>query len=202
MEFFDKLGKKASEAYKVTADKTTANVGQVSTVSIDADILNQVDYTGNLSQEVTWYAMNKARTEFVDEIQITEGANGTATATLPATLAAGTYNIVAVSDANKALVRTTTLTVEEAQITETTIAKDGTNVIISAKDSIANAVLIFVQYDSNGRLVTADFTNDAVTVSANGTATIAIPAGFTTGNVKIMLWKDLTTFKPLAAAIE
>lgn len=186
----------------VKADKTTVTAGKAEAISLDADILNQVDYTGNLSQEVTWYAMNEAKTEILSDIQIAEGANGTATVTLPATLAVGKYNIVAVSDTDKALVRTTTLTVEEAKITETTITEDGTNVTISAKDAIENAVLIFAKYDSNGRMLTADFTNDAVTVSANGTATIAIPAGFTTGNVKIMLWKDLTTFKPLAAAIE
>ena len=51
-------------------------------------------------------------------------------------------------------------------------------------------------------MVTADVTNNTVTVSANGTVTIAIPEGFKTENVKIMLWKDLSTFEPLAAAIE
>ena len=194
------VAEEAANKITVTANgSTTFTQGAAGTVNLTAAVLNQIGSQGYVSQDITWYAMNADRTVLTDEISVSNGV-----VTVPETASAGTYNIVAVADADRNLVKGIEITVEAAApvITETTITKDGTNVIISAKDNISNAVLIFAKYNSDGRMLTADFTNDKVTVSANGTATIEIPDDFTEGTVKIMLWENLTSCKPLATAID
>ncbi len=85
-------------------------------------------------------------------------------------------------------------------ITATTIVKDGTNVVVSAANDITDAKLIFVKYE--GKKMTASDLTATVTVAANNTTTVAIPAAFQTGTVKIMLWDSLTNCVPLADVIE
>ena len=82
---------------KVSTDKTAIVAGSES-ISVNADIVNQVGSTGTLSQDVTWYALDSTRATQITGINIVAGTDGTATVTAAESVAAGDYYIVAVSD--------------------------------------------------------------------------------------------------------
>ena len=104
---------------------------------------------------------------------------------------------------NKLVGESAVCTVTKApRITTTTMVKDGTNVVVTAAADITDAKLIFVSYDENGRMLSCVTFDGDVTVADQETGTFAIPAAYQTGNVKIMLWKDMTTLVPLANVID
>jgi len=97
------VGKEYAYDIDVTAADTTICVG--GTTTVDADILNQGGNTGTLSQNVTWYALSDDRREEISGITVTPGENGTATVSVDSTVPVGTYNLVAVADADADLVK-------------------------------------------------------------------------------------------------
>ena len=95
----------------ITADseKTTAG-GEI---TVFAEVLNQLGKAYSEGNDnVSWYAMNEDRTEFVDDIVITKGENGTATVSVSDTAEAGRYTIVAVHNESDELVKGITITVK------------------------------------------------------------------------------------------
>ncbi len=89
------------EAYDIENKVIGSNsvpVGNGGTITVDADIVNQVYSTGSLDQgEFSWSALNSDRTEAVSGITITPGTNGTAIVNVAATVPCGAYDIVASS---------------------------------------------------------------------------------------------------------
>lgn len=100
-------------AYDITvsADK---EVMTGTSFTVDADILNQGGLLGGIDQGVTWYALNADRTAAVEGFTITEGENGTATVSVDSTVPVGTYNLVAVADADADLVKGVTIKVKSS----------------------------------------------------------------------------------------
>lgn len=79
-----------------TIGSDRVSVGMGGTITVDADITNQVYSTGDLEQgEFLWYALNDDRTETVPGITVTAGENGTATVNVAPTVPCGAYDIVA-----------------------------------------------------------------------------------------------------------
>ena len=91
------LGLEYAYDISVKADKTSLIPGE-GPITLDADVLNQVGTKGTLSQDVTWYALNKERTAVVNGIHIEPGADGTAVATVDSSVPVGKYCLVAVSN--------------------------------------------------------------------------------------------------------
>lgn len=95
---------------KLTAADTTIEPG--TSITLDADVVNQIGSKGALSQEITWYALNADRTAVVPGINISEGADGTVTITAANSVSTDTYCIVAVSDAHPELVKGVEIAIE------------------------------------------------------------------------------------------
>lgn len=64
---------------------------------LSAQVLNQIETTGTLEQEFTWYALNADRTGFVDGITIDVDEDGLATVEVADSVAPGKYVIYAKS---------------------------------------------------------------------------------------------------------
>lgn len=64
---------------------------------LSAQVLNQIETTGTLEQKFTWYALNAARTGFVDGITIDVDEDGLATVEVADSVAPGKYVIYAKS---------------------------------------------------------------------------------------------------------
>lgn len=64
---------------------------------LSAQVLNQIETTGTLEQEFTWYALNANRTGFVDGITIDVDEDGLATVEVADSVAPGKYVIYAKS---------------------------------------------------------------------------------------------------------
>lgn len=97
--------------YNIAVSASKKNVVAGETFTVDADIVNQIGSTSTINQNVTWYALNKDRTQVVSGFTVTSGENGTATVETKETLENGTYTLVAIADANKELVKGVNITV-------------------------------------------------------------------------------------------
>ena len=98
-------------AYDLVVEADTAEIlsGTDTTVNLTATVVNQGNVAGTLPQNITWYAVNKERTEIVDGLTITEGAEGEATLHIASSVPKGEYDIVAVSDVYSEFVGSTTI---------------------------------------------------------------------------------------------
>lgn len=110
------IGYEYAHDINVTADNTYLEPG--SSVTLSAEILNQVGARGGLSQEVSWYALNQERTAVVPGINIYENGDGTVTVTSQNSVETGTYSIVAVSDAYPQFVKGIEISVENIDYTD------------------------------------------------------------------------------------
>ena len=66
---------------------------------------------------------------------------------------------------------------------------------VVSSDAIESAVLIFAEYDSEGKLVSAEVKN--VSVAANGAADASYTVKSGNNTLKVMLWDSLSGMKPL-----
>ena len=96
---------------RVSADVTSVLAGNNESIELSAEVVNQVGVQGTLSQNFTWYALNSDRTELVEGMTITEGAEGTAALSIGADVPEGEYDIVAVSDDYAQMVKGVTVNV-------------------------------------------------------------------------------------------
>lgn len=103
---------------KLTAADTTIEPG--TSITLDADVVNQIGSKGALNQEITWYALNEDRTAVVPGINISEGADGTATITAANSVPTGTYCIVAVSDTYTQFVKGVEVAIESIDYSDYT----------------------------------------------------------------------------------
>ena len=97
------IGEQYAYDLKINASDTSFYAGE--TISVDADVINQVYSTGTLSQNVTWYVANEEKTEQVAGFTIVPEANGVATISVDSSVAEGMYKLIAVSEVYSALVK-------------------------------------------------------------------------------------------------
>ena len=83
---------------KTTKISGPEKLNTTSEMTFKAEVINQIGLPGYLEQEVDWYAMDTARSQFIDGITISENTNGTVTVTVDDTVKSGEYVVVAVSD--------------------------------------------------------------------------------------------------------
>lgn len=71
-------------------------------ITVDADVLNQIGNKGKVAQNISWVAMNTERTAVIDDITITPDANDAtlATVSFATEMENGDYVIVAYSEEN------------------------------------------------------------------------------------------------------
>ena len=83
---------------KVTADANVVRAGD--TITVDAEILNQLGKSGKLEQNVSWIAMNADRTAVIDEITVTPSATDSTVSTVSFAedIEDGDYVIIAYSE--------------------------------------------------------------------------------------------------------
>ena len=83
---------------KVTADANVVRAGD--TITVDAEILNQLGKTGKLEQNVSWLAMNADRTAVIDNITITPSSTDSTVSTVSFAedIEDGEYVIIAYSE--------------------------------------------------------------------------------------------------------
>ena len=88
-------------AYELNVSCGDTELTSGDTVSVSAELLNQVGTTGSLSQVFDWYVVNEGRTEEIEGITIIPSTDTkTATVTVGNDVASGKYVIVAVSGEN------------------------------------------------------------------------------------------------------
>lgn len=83
-------------------------------------------------------------------------------------------------------------------IKETKIERINSGIKVSAYEAINGAVLIFVKYDINGKMVAANCST-IVSIGEQNAKPYAIPSGYE--HATAMLWKNMTTCVPLAKSI-
>ena len=181
--------------------ETTIPEGTEATLTVDADVINQVGSTGYLSQGVTWLAMDAARREFVSGIEITNGANGAATVSVGEDVPAGKYYLVAVAGADSQIVKSVEINVESSApvVEELAMTQAGGKITI-ATPSALTAKLIVVTYDANNKMAAAPQIFD-VNLAANGTEEFA-PTITRSSTMKAMLWYDTEECIPVLDALD
>lgn len=124
---------------------------------------------------------------------------------IPADSASMYFEVVPIgSDGTVGDVATYAVTVEpeEPELPAvTTLTQNGDGVTVTAAEELINAYIIFVSYDTNGKMVDYDYAY--VNLLAGQTGDFEPLEGeFTTGDKTVaMLWGDLEDCKPLAVAI-
>ncbi len=101
-----KVNFKATTAYiaeEIAFDISVTNLTETEisagdTIELQAEVLNQIEEKGKLSQNFTWLALNKDRTEIDTDITIEAGGDGTAIVNVPVTKTPGDYVILAKSE--------------------------------------------------------------------------------------------------------
>ncbi len=164
-------------------------------VTLKAEVLNQIEIPGKLSQDIEWVALSSDRTEIINTIQITEGTDGTATVTAE-NAPAGTYVIAARSDTYNA-VQGVTVTVEEKPVMTITLGIDtATTDKASLTATVTNpdgnlATFYIAAYEADGRLKSVKMEN--VTVTSQNVAFTDMTLENLTGGmtVKAFVWKDM-----------
>ncbi len=81
--------------------------------TLKTEVLNQLGIPGTLSQDVDYAVLNADKTAFAEGITVTANGDGTAKVDVAATAAAGTYNIVAMTESG--LVKSAQLDVVSAE---------------------------------------------------------------------------------------
>ena len=98
---------------EITEDSSVITIGK--SVSLKAQVVNQVGIPGHLSQNFIWKAMNTDRTEEIEGIIVEVCEDGTAIVTVGEEVAPGDYDIVAYSE-DYGMAKGVTITVEEAPV--------------------------------------------------------------------------------------
>lgn len=113
------IAEEAANKLEVTATGTSLYQG-VGSIKLTAKVLNQVGVEGYIDQGVTWYAVDTAtRTQVIPGINVAPDGTVTASADVPM----GSYDIVAVSQANNTLVKGITINVKSLAVDNDTLQK-------------------------------------------------------------------------------
>lgn len=86
---------------------------QGDTLRLKAEIVNPLGNTSNLSQNISWYAMNEEKTAQVDGFIFSTGENGETLVETADDITPGTYALTAVSDDYDGFVKTVYITVRQ-----------------------------------------------------------------------------------------
>ena len=164
-----------------------------SSVTIKAEVQNQLGIPGNLDQSVEWHVLNTDRTKEIEDITIVK-ENGCARVTIGSNVPEGEYDIVAVSD-NYNIVKGITITVSDfvEKISSLELKQEYGYANLAA--SVANCssetvVFILAAYDE-GKLV--DIILDTQTVTGGVAKTdITFEEPLENGNVvKAFVWNGV-----------
>ncbi len=79
--------------YEIVVASADTKVIAGNSTTVNAQVLNQIGIKGTLLQNFEYVVLNADRTEFVDKITVTEGANGTATVNVASDVESGDYVI-------------------------------------------------------------------------------------------------------------
>jgi len=182
-------------AYDINVTGAASAVSAGGTLNLEAEVLNQIETKGALTQSFDWVAVTEDRLSYVDGITFTETNDGAnVTVNVADTVAAGGYIIVA-QDKTYGMNR-------QYPITVTAPSYDVTELNVSTTASSASVEAISVNATEDVMVVIAGFNGDklvkakkAVLTPADGVATLAELAedleitGLTAGNkVRVFVW--------------
>jgi hypothetical protein len=163
-------------------------------LELEAVVVDQIGLPGALNQSFNWVALNSDRTAVVSGITVTPSADTqTATVTVDASVAPGTYNIVAMSSDYSGFMKAQQIVVEEA--TENISALALTNVLgtVTLAATVSNStrdkiMFAIARYDGN-QLISIDTKYVDV---ASGTASGEMKLdGVNFGNtVRSFIWSE------------
>ena len=182
------------QAYDIRVNKMSDSdiLSQGQTAEFGAEVVNQIETVGNLSQNFTWKAMNKERTEFIDSITIAPSADtSTAAVTIGEQTPDGDYDIVAVSN-DYEIAKGASITVgrKTPKITLLNASQFSGYVDLSARVENVEGMISFAigYYSADGRLLGADLKN-VNAENANAECSITSSKAYETGTlVKIYVW--------------
>lgn len=109
-------------AYDLVAYADNENIEAGETVTVNAEVVNQVGIQGSLEQNIEFMVLNEGRTQEITEgITLTDNGNGEATVEVADTVASGRYVILAVSNDYDGFRKGVVITVENQKVIEDTI---------------------------------------------------------------------------------
>lgn len=102
-------------AYDITAELVSgmSTTSPGTELEVKAQVVNQLGESGSLDGSISWYAMNKDKTEEVSGFTFTDGTDGKTKVEISDSVLEGDYALVAVSDAYDGFVKTLYITIEE-----------------------------------------------------------------------------------------
>ncbi len=188
-------------AYDITNDLIAGseNMSEGSTATFKAEVLNQIELPGHLSQDINWRVMNKARTADVEGFEITTGENGTAAVKVNGA-APGKYDVVAYSaDYNMAKGYEITVSDAAEEVTQISVDMETAGVFtlngIKVENTKAEKIFVAVASYEGNRLEDVE-SESALIFKGVATLTDPITIKATTGNrVRVFIWKGLAPVK-------
>ncbi len=186
------FAKETAHDIKVTGASDTVSAG--GTLNLKAEVINQIETKGALTQSFDWVAVTEDRLSYVDGITFTETNDGAnVTVNVADTVPAGDYIIVAQNktyDMNR-----------QYSITVTVPDYDVTELVVTATANSASVDAICVNADENVEVVIAAYNTsgfvkaNAVKLTPNdGVATLAEAlslTGLSTGDtVRVFVWGE------------
>lgn len=122
------FGEEQAYDMTLTANSDTVIVNK-NTIGFSAEVINQLNYRGNLSQNIEWFALNRDKTAYVNAITFTQGASsGNVTASWSDSLEDGEYVIVARSS-DYGIVKTQKIIITGDYLEDKTTATMSPNIV-------------------------------------------------------------------------
>ncbi len=186
------FAKETAHDIKVTGASNTVSAG--GTLNLKAEVLNQIETKGALTQSFDWVAVTEDRLSYVDGITFTETNDGAnVTVNVADTVPAGDYIIVA---QNKTYGMNRqypiTVTVPTYDVTELTVSTTASSAAVDAISvNATETVMVVIAGFDGDKLMKA---NKAVLTPADGVATLSEAleiTGLTAGNkVRVFVWRE------------
>lgn len=156
---------------------------------VKSEILNQIGITGNLDQNVTWYAFNADRSALVKDIVIAEIEEGVATVTIPASCAKQEYNIMAFSDSYN-LRKAVKVESGEMKVSVESITDGVAKVLFDIVDGTSNDIIVYIA-NYLGTTLASEVVAQPYIITKDGTKEIPYTVEEGT-NTRVFVWdKDM-----------
>ncbi len=123
------------------------------TLTIKTQILNQLGVPGSFDQDVSIMIFDENKTQLIEEITVSNGANGTKLLNIPTTMTTGKYFIFAYSDTYAGVQKGLTIEVTKPLIKDSTAISNTLNAVTITEATSKNTMGVFDTLSFTAKLV-------------------------------------------------